>query len=150
MSNDEIRRWFYERAPRLQRAAIYLSLPVGGLVGASVAGGWFRGNAFGGFISLLMVGMVAVIAAVAGEQVAPNDWREGLRLSTRIFLSQTTVYAIMVLGLAVLATAPARIPDINPGRLALQMLPGLYICTVMAIVLSGPLYLRWFPAPADR
>lgn len=150
MSNDGIRCWFYERAPRLQHAAIYLSVLVGGLVGASAAGGWFWGNAFGGFISQLLVGMAAVVAAAAGERVAPNDWLGGLRLSARIFLSQTTVYGIMVLGLAVLVTAPAQVPDVNPARLALQMLPGLYLCTLLAILLSGPLYLRWLPSPADR
>jgi len=151
MKDQDLRSFFARIAPWLRRAAIWCSIVVGAVVGLTLGGsGWFWGYAFGGFISLLHVGMAAVLAAVGGEAVAPGDWRAGLALSTEIFLSQTTAYALMLLGTGVIVTAPAGIADFDPARLALQMLPGLYICTVMAIVLSGPLYLRWLPVRRDR
>lgn len=136
-------------AGRLQRIGGALSALIGGLVGLAFAHGaalaWSL--AFGGFLSLLWVGMAVVVLSAISERVPAGAWRTGLRLSCQVFLAQTTIYGLAVLLLALTPVTAASIPL---GELALAMLPGLYLCSVMAILGSGPLYLTWFPLRHDR
>lgn len=107
--------------------------------------------AFGGYLGLLFVGMTVVVLSAVSERVLPNDWRMGIALNCRIFFVSTTVYALTVLGLGwVIPSSLPRLAELDVVTLALQMLPGLYISAVMAIVLSGPLYLRWLAVPEER
>jgi MFS family permease len=135
-----------------QRAGIVLSVVFGGLVGLAfaegVSGAW--GWAFCSFLLLLSVGMASMILAVLGERVPPGDWREGFNLSAQIFLSQTTLFGGLAVA-TVMVMAVLRVSAGIPAEvLALRMLPGLYISTVVMIILTGPLFIPWKPAPLRR
>jgi hypothetical protein len=145
----ELRRRIQRIAAQLQRVGVGLSALLGGLVGLGFAHGaamvWSW--AFGGFLSLLWVGMAVVVLSAISERIPGGAWREGLRLSCSVFLAQTTVYALMVLALAL---TPVAAPSLPVAQLALAMLPGLYLCSVLVIVASGPLYLNWLQMRGDQ
>ncbi|HMQ29396.1 MAG TPA: hypothetical protein PKD53_01660 [Chloroflexaceae bacterium] len=136
-------------AGRLQRIGVALSALLGGLVGLAFAHGAAQAwsFAFGGFLSLLWVGMAVMVLSAASGRVPAGAWREGLRLSSRVFLAQTTLYGLAVLALAL---TPVERAGAQVAQLALAMLPGLYLCSVMAILGGGPLFLSWLPARHDR
>lgn len=136
-------------AGRIERIGVGLSAALGGVVGLSFAYGAALSWPFtvGGFLSLLWVGMAVVVLSAISERVATGDWRAGLRLSCQVFLSQTTVYGLAVLTLALTPITAARMPI---PHLAMTMLPGLYLCSVIAILGSWPLYLAWLPVRHDR
>lgn len=153
LMSNEMRERLQDIARQLQLFGVGVSALLGGLVGSTFAIGqpmaW--GYAFGGYQALLFIGMTVVVLSAVSERVAPNDWRKGIWLNCRIFFIYTTVYAALVLGLGwVIPYSLPRLADLNVAALALQMLPGLYLSAVMAIVLSGPLYLRWLAVPEDR
>jgi hypothetical protein len=139
---DDTARW-------LQRLGVGLSALLGGLVGLSfatnAAQAWVF--AFGGFLSLLWIGMTVVVLSAISERVPGGAVREGLYLSFQVFFGQVTIYAGALLALALTPLAVVSMPVL---QLALAMLPGLYLCSVMAILGSGPIYLRLFPARHDR
>lgn len=136
-------------ARRLQRVGVGLSALLGGLAGLAFAYGAAQAwsYAFGGFLSLIWVGMAVVVLSAISERVPANAWRAGLRLSCRVFLAQTTLYGLAVL---LFALTPVAAVSVSMGQLALAMLPGLYLCSVIAIVGSWPLYLAWLPVRHDR
>lgn len=148
MTND-MRRRVEQVAARLQRFGVGLSALLGGLVGLAFAhaAAMAWSFAFGGFLSLIWVGMAVVLLSAISGRVPGGAWREGLRFSCHVFLAQTTVYGLMVLALAL---TPLDAPSMPTASLALAMLPGLYLCSVLAIIGSGPLYLRWLPVREDR
>lgn len=151
--NEKLRDTLQYFARRIQLSGIAISIIAGGAAGGAFAldvrGAW--GLAFSSFLTSLCVGMVAVLVSAISERVAPGDWRAGLRLSSRIFFSQATLYTGALLGLMALvriAETSVNMPQL-PGLL-LQMAPGLYLASVMAVLLSAPLYLRWIPVPGER
>jgi hypothetical protein len=140
-------------APKIERLGIGLSILFGGMVGWAFASGQARAwsFAFSSFISVLLVGMAAIVVLAAGERVPPGNLRAGFNLSCRVFFSLTTVYAMTTLAVqGLLLTIVPNAAALNLPTLALRMLPGLYLSSVLAIVLSVPLFLRWVPAPMDR
>lgn len=150
MLREETRERLQELARRLQLFGAGLSALLGGFVGSlfAIRSPMAWGYAFGGYLCLLFAGMTVVVLSAVSERVTPNDWRAGVALSCRIFFAHTTVYALMVLGLGwVIPYSLPRLANLDVATLAVRMLPGLYISAVMAIVLSGPLYLRWLAAP---
>lgn len=146
---DSVRERLQCIAGRLQRVGDALSALIGGLVGLSFAHGAAQAwsFAFGGFLSLLWAGMAVVVLSAISERVPAGAWRAGLRLSCQVFLVQTTIYGLAVL---LLARTPVAATTIPIGQLAMAMLPGLYLCSVMAIIGSGPLYFTWFPLRHNR
>lgn len=153
MLSQEIRERLQELARRLQLIGVGVSALFGGFVGSLFAtrSSMAWNYAFGGYLGLLFVGMTVVVLSAISERVLPNDWRGGMALNCRIFFVYTTVYALTVLGLGwVIPSSLPRLAELDVVTLALRMLPGLYISAVMAIVLSGPLYLRWLAVPEER
>lgn len=146
---SDLRRRLYRIAERLQRIGLILSAIVGGVVGLGFAQGATQAwsFAFGGFLSLIWLGMAVVVISAISGRIPAGAWREGLRLSCRVFFAQATVYGLAVLTLALVPSEAASLPI---SQLALMMLPGLYLCSVIAIVGSGPLYLNWLPVRHDR
>lgn len=144
----DIQRTAVNLARWTQKLGLNLSALFGSFVGLAFGiGAQLAWNfAFGGFLTLLVVGMVVVVSSAVGERVAPGDWRSGLSLSTELFLSQTTIYSLTVLLVTGLISLAQPI-ILSVELLALSMLPGLYLCSVLAILLSGPLYLRWLGQP---
>lgn len=140
----EVRERLHRIAGRIQLAGLVLSALFGGFVGLIFAKGmpmaW--SFAFGGFLSLLWVGMIVVVISAISQRIPAGAWREGLRLSCQIFLVQTTVYALTIL---VLALVPLAAIQISVPSLALSILPGLYLSSVLVILISCPLYLAWLP-----
>jgi hypothetical protein len=145
----EVQRRLHCIAERLQRIGLILSAIIGSVVGLGFAQGaaeaWYF--AFGGFLSLIWVGMAVVVLSAISRRVPAGAWREGIRLSCRIFFTQTTIYGLAVLTMALV---PSEAASLSITQLALMMLPGLYLCSVIAIVGSGPLYLAWLPVRHDR
>ncbi|MCU0492436.1 MAG: hypothetical protein MUD01_12650 [Chloroflexaceae bacterium] len=153
MLTEQQRETTRQVGTRVRAFGRWLSAFNGGVVG--IAFGFGSRQAWnytlGGFLLLLIVGMVAVLCAVYSEKVRLGDWRAGLYESGKIFLSQTTLYATMIFGLAalvLLSTTDA--VWLHLPTLAMQMMPGLYLLTALATIFSAPLYLRWMPLPEDR
>jgi hypothetical protein len=146
---SEVRKRLQSLAVRIQRFGVGLSAVLGGLVGLAFASGsiYAWSFAFGSFICLLWIGMAVVVISAISERIAAGDWRAGMRLSSQVFLAQTTNYGLAVLVFALMPGAATSVPI---AQLALAMLPGLYLCSIIAIVGSGPLYLSWLPLRHDR
>lgn len=153
MLSQETRERLQDLARRLQLFGAGTGALLGGLVGGlfAIRSPMAWSYAFAGYLALLFVGMAVVVLSAVSERVTPNDWRTGVRLNCRIFFVSTTVYAALALGLGwMIPYSLPRLANLDVATLAIQMLPGLYLSAVMAIVLSGPIYLRWLAVPEER
>lgn len=103
------------------------------------------------FISTLLAGMVVVVAAFVTARIPWGDWRSGLRLSLKVFLTQTTMYAATLLLVATAALSPDLGLLSVPWQLPVgRLLVPLYGSSLLAAVSSAPMYVPWLPGGPNQ